>query len=192
MMKNLNQKSSHNSENPPDVTPELSPEVNKRVEQIQNCSSFEELFSIIREMKTIKGSVSDYSAEELINTINEARVGVTDLSFVTNKTYKVRDAVSRLINQAIVSAQPQPQTQEAIESVNAIRIKRCNTFESLYSIIREIGTIEGNTGTFSAEELIGLINQVRTGVVRANFITNKTYGIRDAVTRILVENKISA
>lgn len=64
-------------------------------------------------------------------------------------------------------------------------ISRVTSFHALYSALRKIpGQIEGGHATYSSDELMQRIEQVRKGQASETYIT-RTYGIRDAVERLL-------
>ena len=67
-------------------------------------------------------------------------------------------------------------------------LERAESFDSLYEAIRSIGEVEGTQKTYSSEEVIKVIERVRHGHRSIDFVT-RSYGIRDAVERLLVDNK---
>ncbi|MFA6198189.1 MAG: hypothetical protein WC734_03510 [Patescibacteria group bacterium] len=63
-------------------------------------------------------------------------------------------------------------------------IEYAASFESLYDILRGMGEVVGTAKTYTADELIRKIDDVRRGDRDISFIT-RSHGIRSAVERLL-------
>jgi hypothetical protein len=63
-------------------------------------------------------------------------------------------------------------------------IEESNSFSDLYQNIKRIGGVPGSKRVYDSEHLISIIDRVRSGVRTINYVT-QTYGVRDAVERLL-------
>lgn len=79
-----------------------------------------------------------------------------------------------------------PPVEESTGQDKAYRelIRAAVDFETLYETIRQVRTIRGTGREYSAEKLIGYIEEVRKGDMDINYIT-RTYGLRDKVQELL-------
>ncbi|MDD5342552.1 MAG: hypothetical protein PHI73_04450 [Patescibacteria group bacterium] len=67
-------------------------------------------------------------------------------------------------------------------------IETATSFDELYVAIRAQGKIVGSREEYEPEEIIDLIEGVRLGGIRLNYVT-RSNGIRDAVRRLLQVEK---
>ncbi len=63
----------------------------------ENCSSFDELYRILREQEEIEGTIKKYNSAELIKIIEQVRHGHKGIGFVT-RSYGLRDLVEKLLS----------------------------------------------------------------------------------------------
>ncbi len=79
-----------------------------------------------------------------------------------------------------------PPVEELTERDRACRdlVHDAVDFETLYETIRQMMIVRGTGAEYSAEKLIGYIEQVRKGDMDINYIT-RTYGLRDKVQELL-------
>ncbi len=68
-------------------------------------------------------------------------------------------------------------------------IESVESFESLYKVIRNTGEIKGTLKNYTPDEVIKVIERVRHGHRSIEFVT-RSYGIRDAVERLLENDKL--
>ncbi len=76
------------------------------------------------------------------------------------------------------------------EKIAPQMIKTVQTFGELYNVLEKIGEISGsNNKPYFYEDLIRIIDKVRDGSYDISYVT-KTYGLRDAVIRLLDKKPI--
>jgi len=63
-------------------------------------------------------------------------------------------------------------------------IKGTGSFERLYAVLDEIGSVQGSQELYTAAQLKDKIDRVRSGELGLDYITS-TFGLRDAVERIM-------
>ena len=63
------------------------------------------------------------------------------------------------------------------------------SFDVLYEVIRGAGKIHGTHKNYTPEEIIKVIERVRHGHRSIEFVT-RSYGIREAVERLLENDKV--
>ncbi len=68
-------------------------------------------------------------------------------------------------------------------------IENATSFDALYEVIRSMGEIKGTRRSYTPEQLIKKIEQVRHGHRPINFVT-RSHGIRNAVERLLENDRI--
>lgn len=68
-------------------------------------------------------------------------------------------------------------------------IENAKTFDILYEIIGTMDMISGTQKAYTPKELITIIERVRHGHRDIEFVT-RSYGIRDAVERLLESDKV--
>ncbi|MBU0707611.1 hypothetical protein KKG41_04530 [Patescibacteria group bacterium] len=82
----------------------------------------------------------------------------------------------------------QPVPSESMES-ESIGAEKVTSLEELYDLIRSKGEIAGSKKLYTADQIIQKIELVRTRQRAINTIP-RTYGIRDAVERLLLTDKV--
>ncbi len=135
-------------------------QIQKAEDQIKTALSIQGIFSALDELGSIQGSSQTYLAKDVKETIGKVFLGEESLLAVT-RSHGLRDAVEALYY-----------------------TKNAQNFEQLYRGIEKLGTIQGGSKEYSAEELTGLIDKVRSGELTPTYVTS-TYGIRSAVERLL-------
>lgn len=68
------------------------------------------------------------------------------------------------------------------------QIRESRTFDELYDTLDSLGRIHGSQGVYSADEIIGIVEKVRSGELTIDYVT-RTYGLRDKVSELLVDSK---
>lgn len=63
---------------------------------IENATSFDMLYEILKEVESIRGTQKTYDAETLRKKIEQARHGHKEINVIT-RSYGIRDAVERLL-----------------------------------------------------------------------------------------------
>lgn len=82
-------------------------------------------------------------------------------------------------------SQEQPKATPSMEGFSPEeKIRRCGTFEELYTVLDEVGSITTSLRTYTADEIKTIINEVRRGLRAFTFIT-KTYNLREKVKMLL-------
>lgn len=81
---------------------------------------------------------------------------------------------------------PSPERQIASDPEKQKSIEASRSFKQLYETLRTIGSIESTTGPFEAEELISIIEKVRTGQRELTYVT-RTHGLREKVKSLMSE-----
>jgi hypothetical protein len=76
-----------------------------------------------------------------------------------------------------------------LEEERNTNIENAESFDVLYEVIRKMGVIRGTQKSYSSEEIIKVIERVRHGHRQIEFLT-RSYGIRDAVKRLLESDKV--
>jgi hypothetical protein len=135
-------------------------QIQKAEDQIKTALSIQGIFSALDELGSIEGSSQTYLAKDVKETIGRVFLGEESL-FAVTRSHGLRDAVEALYY-----------------------TKNAQNFEQLYRGIEKLGTIQGGSKEYSAEELTGLIDKVRSGELTPSYVT-ATYGIRSAVERLL-------
>lgn len=80
----------------------------------------------------------------------------------------------------------EPKIDNAVE--NERLIQSVSDFDSLYEVLRSIGTVRGQVKDYTAERLIEKIEGVRAGTMTFIDIT-RTYGLRDKVVGLMASSQ---
>jgi len=75
---------------------EFSEQDTQNRELIKGTTSLDELYTVLRQIGTIRGKEMDYDAEIIIIYIEGVKKGRTDIHFIT-RTYNIRNKVRELL-----------------------------------------------------------------------------------------------
>lgn len=73
----------------------------------------------------------------------------------------------------------------------SLGFEEAGSFEELYDMIRAHGDIQGTGKTYTADSLINIIDQVRSGDYMIGYVT-RSFKLRETVERLLQSNKNSS
>lgn len=128
--------------------------------RIKTAMSLQGVFSALDAAGTIESSQQSYSAQEVKELINGVFSGQESLHAIT-RNHGLREVVEALYYS-----------------------KNAQSFDQLYHFIKKVDSIQGGSKSYSPDELIDIIEKVRSNGLSLTYVTS-TYGMRDAVERLL-------
>lgn len=152
---------------------------------LRDSSSFDELYCVLDALGDIEGSQEVYSPSQLRLIIDRVRKGELDIDTITNGgSLKLRSKVDQLLTQ---ENPPQTSPRRVTKAENDIfngSFSDAHNFGELFQAINREGVIEGTNGTYTAEQLRHMVNEVRSRRLDPNYIP-RTNGLRMAVLRLI-------
>ena len=160
-------------------------EVEKLEKEIQKAESFEALIKIIQNIEAAQGSPKWVSKNSLLGRIYLVQAGEMSLDAIPEKA-GLREKVKELMENTVGGEEKKENKNTDLE--NEKKIKDSKNFGELFYALNDAGNIKGSEKSYSGEELISIINKVRSGELDIDYVT-RTHGLREKVFLLMDQEK---
>ena len=160
-------------------------EVEKLEKEIKKAESFEALIKIIQGIEAAQGSPKWVSKNSLLGRMYLVQAGEMSLDAIPEKA-GLREKVKEFMEKT-VSGEEKKENRN-IDLENEKKIKDSKNFGELFYVLNDIGNVKGSEKSYSGEELISIINKVRSNELDINYVT-RTHGLREKVLLLMDQEK---